>query len=98
MPETSTRLDAELERASTYTPDEIQALPQVDKVFDRPALVFDNHDWIQEGSYITDVCSPARLDCEHVGIPVPDGKTLEKIDGKYRFVTFEESRTLRTRK
>lgn len=98
MPETSARLDAELEQATAYTPDEIKMLPQVDKVFDRPAMTFDDHEWQQQGAFITDVCSPARSDCEHVGIPVPEGKTLEKVGGKFRFLTYEESRTLRTRK
>lgn len=97
MPETTDQLDRELEKATKYTPDEVKALPQVDKVFDRPGLVFDDHDWQQEGSFITDICNPARPDCHHVGIPVPAGKMLMIVDGKYRFVTEEESRKMRTR-
>lgn len=97
MPETTAQLDQELDKATTYTPDEVAKLPQTAQVFDKPNLVFDDHKWQQEGAHITDVCSPSRVDCLHVGIPVPEGKTLELVAGKYRFVSEEESRQLRTR-
>lgn len=97
MPETSAQLDAELEKATKYTEDEIKRLPQTQQIFDRPTMVFDDHDWQQEGSFITDVCNPARVDCHHVGIPVPQGKMLMLLNGKYRFVSEEESRELRRR-
>lgn len=85
-----------IETVSRWTEDELAALPQIDRVFDRPVMNFDDHKWLQQGSYITDVCSPARPDCHFVGIPVPDGKMLEIVNGKYRFITEEESREMRT--
>lgn len=69
-----------------YTEEEIQTLPQTETVFDRPALVIDQHDWRQEGYYITDVCDPSRPDCQHVGIPIKSGQLLIKRNGGYALV------------
>ena len=69
-----------------YTEEQVANLPQTDKVFDRPAIEFDNHEWRQEGYMITDVCSPSRADCQNVGIPIPTGKMLVKTNGRYDIV------------
>ena len=68
------------------TTETIEDIPQTTQVFDRPAMVFDQHEWRQEGYFITDVCSPARPDCHNVGIPIPSGKTLVKTGGRYDLV------------
>jgi hypothetical protein len=58
-------------------------LPQTEQVFDAPELVINQHEWIQQGYYITDVCSPKKLDCYTGGIPIPYGKMLIRKDGRY---------------
>lgn len=69
-----------------YSTDELTALPQTDMVFDAPVMIADQHVWQQEGYYITDACNPSRLDCQHVGIPIGNGKMLIKDTGAYRIV------------
>lgn len=65
------------------TDQDIESIPQTTKVFEAPSLIFDQHDWRQEGYMITDVCSPSRPDCHRVGIPIPSGKVLVKKGGRY---------------
>jgi len=72
--------------STKYSEDELAALPQTDKVFDRPAMDFQSHDWMQQNYMITDNCQPHRADCHNVGIPIPSGKTLIKKDGRYDLV------------
>lgn len=69
-----------------YTEEELDALPKTTQVFDRPDMIFDHHEWRQEGYMITDVCSPSRPDCHHVGIPIPTGKMLVKVNGRHELV------------
>lgn len=71
---------------NSFTEDELAALPSTSTVFDRPALEFDTHSWLQEGYIVRDVCSPATAACEPVGIPIPSGKLLVKQDGRYDLV------------
>lgn len=70
----------------SYTPEELESLPQTPTVFDRPSLAFDEHDWVQEGYMIRDNCSLPKMTCEPVGIPIPSGKTLVKVEGAYDLV------------
>ena len=66
--------------------DEVTTLPQTTTVFNQPPLVMDDHDWIQQGYYLSDNCNPQRPDCLNTGIPIPPGKTLVKQGGKYDLV------------
>lgn len=75
---------------SDYTEEEVAAMPQTTTVFDRPALEFDRHDWVQQGYMLTDNCSPKSTACEPVGIPIPSGKLLVRKDGHYDLI--DESR------
>lgn len=72
--------------STSYTPEQLENLPQTTKIFDRPEMTFDDHDWQQQGYMITDICSPKRADCHNVGIPIPSGKMLVKRNGKYDIV------------
>lgn len=72
--------------ADKFTKEEVEALPQTTQVFDRPSMIFDQHEWRQEGYMITDVCHPSRPDCHHVGIPIPTGKVLVKKGDGYDLV------------
>jgi len=69
-----------------YTTDEVERLPQTPTVFNQPKLVVNHHDWIQQGYHILDNCNPKTVLCHHGGIPIPVGKTLVKVDGKYDLV------------
>lgn len=69
-----------------YTNEELESLPQTSTVFNRPALHFDSHEWVQQGYMIQDNCRPRTPNCEAVGIPIPSGKLLIKIDGRYELV------------
>lgn len=71
---------------NSYSTEELSTLPQTSTVFDRPSLHLNSHQLVQQGYIITDVCSPSTSNCQAVGIPIPSGKTLTKIDGRYEFV------------
>lgn len=70
----------------TYTEEELATLPQTTQVFDRPPLEFDNHQWQQEGYFISDICNPKGVNCQVAGIPIGNGKMLVKEDGRYSIV------------
>lgn len=67
---------------TTYTPEELEVLPQTTTVFDQPLLDFDKHTWVQQGYMIYDKCGT----CMEQGIPIPSGKTLIKTGGHYDLV------------
>lgn len=69
-----------------YTEEELNALPQTSAVFDKPKLVVNEHEWVQRGYMIEDVCNPSKATCEHVGIPIPFGRLLIKTKGGYDLV------------
>lgn len=81
-----------------WTDEELANLPQTTKVFDAPKLDMNSHQWQQQGYMLTDICAPSRPDCQHVGIPIPAGKTLIKIGGKYDLVDEDQVATLMKRK
>lgn len=74
-----------------WTEEEVKQLPQIEAVFDRPALEFDSHEWMQQNYHITDTCNPSRPDCHPGGIPIPNGKLLLKIHGRYDLVDEQRS-------
>lgn len=70
----------------SYTNEELNSLPQTTTTFDRPALQFDQHEWLQEGYMIRDVCNPSNSACEPVGIPIGNAKMLVKTNGRYGII------------
>jgi hypothetical protein len=70
----------------TWTEQEVAALPQIEAVFDQPALEFDTHEWQQQGYHLIDVCNPSSPVCHPGGIQIPYGKLLVKKGGKYELV------------
>lgn len=80
-----------------YTEEELAKLPQTQQIFNRPDMAFDDHEWRQQGYMVTDICSPARPDCHHVGIPIPTGTLLIKTANGYQ-LTDETDSTARQRK
>jgi len=68
-----------------YTPEELEALPQTETIFNQPALEFDNHVWVQVGYTIEDHCPTG---CVSQGIPIKSGTMLikDKETGKYSIV------------
>lgn len=79
---------------TTYTDDELAGLPQTSQVFEAPNLIFDAHQWRQEGYELHDACSPSTATCVSVGIPIPSGKLLVKKGGGYDLIdeTIRQSR------
>lgn len=73
-------------QSTSYTPEQLESIPQTTKVFEPQPMDFTAHVWRQEGYMISDVCSPSRPDCQHVGIPIPTGKMLVKVNGHYDIV------------
>lgn len=69
-----------------WTKDELEALPQTDTIFNVPALVVDQHSWVQEGYMIHDRCQPSTPTCVHAGIPIPSGKLLIKKGDSYDLI------------
>lgn len=66
-----------------YTEDELVHLPQTVTVFDQPELKVNEHDWVQQGYFITDCCNPKKPTCHSGGIPIPSGKVLIKTERGY---------------
>lgn len=66
-----------------WTPDELATLPQTETVFDQPQIEFNHHQWVQEGYFVRDVCTPSTIVCHQGGIPIPSGKVLVKSNGQY---------------
>lgn len=56
--------------------------PQTDQVFDLPDVQFEKHQWVQQGYALIDNCPG----CLKQSIPIPYGKMLMKIGGKYTLV------------
>jgi hypothetical protein len=69
-----------------WTEEELAALPQTPNVFDKPALVFNDHKWIQQGYEVIDDCNPKTPACHPGGIPIPSGKTLVKRGKEYDLI------------
>lgn len=65
-----------------WEPEEIEALPATDTVFEAPKMKFSDHTWVQEGYQIIDTC-PA---CPRYGVPIPYGQMLIKDEKGYRLV------------
>jgi hypothetical protein len=63
----------------SYTDEELAALPQTNQVFDAPEVNLDEHQLVQSGYMVTDVCHSTSFS-------IPSGKTLVRKDGKYSFV------------
>jgi len=72
--------------SSTYTEEELASLPQTPHVFDAPELVGNDHEWVQEGYFITDACDPKTPGCHAGGLPIGGGNLLIKEKGVYRIV------------
>lgn len=68
--------------STSYTKEELAALPQTTMVFKQPEMVFDQHTWVQQGYFVIDMCAG----CPRRGIPIPAGKTLVKEGGKYKLI------------
>lgn len=72
--------------ATTWTPEELAALPQTEKVFDAPKLHINQHEWLQRGYMIEDNCKTPKADCVTAGIPIPTGSLLIKTEKGYDLV------------
>lgn len=72
--------------STDWTPEELAALPQTENVFDKPALNFDEHQWLQQGYELTDNCPIKTAACHTGNIPLPSGQMLIKDAKGYRLV------------
>ena len=74
------------ETDTTYTEEELATLPQTENVFDKPAVVFDDHTWVQMGYMLHDHCTPRTAACQEQGIPIPSGKVLVRRNRRYTLI------------
>lgn len=68
--------------SAEYTDEELQSLPQTAKVFDAPNINLDDHQLIQEGYMVSDVCASHPT----VSFGIASGMTLIKQGGHYKLV------------